>query len=741
MDGTILEADEGFLSNLGYLTEEVIGKKHSIFLQSGEASSERYAQFWEELRQGRFLGGEHPRRRKDGGVVWIRGAYNPIPGPDGRPDRVIKYATDITAEKLRKEDYEGQIEAIGRSQAVVEFTLAGVVVSANTKFLEMMGYEPDEVLGRHHSMFMDGETRGSEDYRAFWRGLQQGGFTAGEYKRLGKHGREVWIQATYTPIQGLDGKPYKVVKYASDVSEAKLVAANFQGQIEAIRKSQAVIEFDLNGYILDANDNFLRVLGAQSGDVLGKHHRTFVPPEEYGTQAYEEFWQALREGQYRSGEFRRIDMLGNEVWLQASYNPIRDLNGAPFKIVKFASDVTQLVTQRRREADLETARQAAEASAKAKSDFLATMSHELRTPLTSILGFSKLIGRNGPLSDKDREYLDLIRSAGETLLRVVNDILEFSRLESDDIPLLIAAFEPRSLVEGVCLLLEEQARDKGLVLTCELDNLEIDLEGDGPRIRQILLNLVSNAIKFTDQGAVSVRGSVREAVDDTLIFEVSIEDTGVGMSSDQMARVFDRFTQADASISRRFGGTGLGLAISKKLIETMGGEIGVESEEGAGSRFWFRIPLQPGVRLAQDDVEQSVEIDRPLSLLMADDHAANRQLVAALLSAMDVDIEFAEDGQLAVVAAGQRKFDVILMDMQMPVMDGIAATREIRAANGPNQETPIIALTANIMQDHVKQCFDAGMQEHVGKPIDPHTLIDAISRQLLGPETISELAA
>ena len=369
------------------------------------------------------------------------------------------------------------------------------------------------------------------------------------------------------------------------------------------------------------------------------------------------------------------------------------------------------------------------------------MSHELRTPLTSILGFSKLIGRNGPLSDKDREYLDLIRSAGETLLRVVNDILEFSRLESDDIPLLIAAFEPRSLVEGVCLLLEDQARDKGLVLTCELDNLEIDLEGDGPRIRQILLNLVSNAIKFTDQGAVSVRGSVREAVDDTLIFEVSIEDTGVGMSSDQMARVFDRFTQADASISRRFGGTGLGLAISKKLIETMGGEIGVESEEGAGSRFWFRIPLQPGVRLAQDDVEQSVEIDRPLSLLMADDHAANRQLVAALLSAMDVDIEFAEDGQLAVVAAGQRKFDVILMDMQMPVMDGIAATREIRAANGPNQETPIIALTANIMQDHVKQCFDAGMQEHVGKPIDPHTLIDAISRQLLGNETISELAA
>jgi methyl-accepting chemotaxis protein len=259
---------------------------------------------------------------------------------------VIKFATDITAQKIRSMEDAGRIAAIGRAQAVIEFNLDGTIITANDLFLGALGYSLAEIQGKHHSMFVSPAERESSAYQEFWASLGRGEFKSAEYKRFGKGGKEVWILASYNPILDETGKPFKVVKFASDVSEQKLKAANFASQIEAISKSQAVIEFDMDAKVLVANQNFLDAMGYSLAEIQGKHHGMFVSAEQRGSEDYREFWASLKRGEFKSGEFRRFGKGGREVWIQASYNPIRDLNGKPYKVVKYAADVTAQVIAR-----------------------------------------------------------------------------------------------------------------------------------------------------------------------------------------------------------------------------------------------------------------------------------------------------------------------------------------------------------------------------------------------------------
>jgi len=263
-----------------------------------------------------------------------------------KPSRVIDTRVQVTAEEYA--NFKGQLAAIDKSQAVVEFELDGTILSANDNFLRLMGYLLDEVRGRHHSMFVDEVYRQSFEYKDFWTRLGRGEFQAGEYKRIAKGGREVWIQGTYTPILDIEGRPFKIVKYASDVTKVKLQNADFTGQIAAISKSQAVVEFDLEGMILKANDNFLQVMGYSLEEVRGRHHSIFVEESQRQSQEYKDFWNRLGRGEYQSGEYRRVAKGGRAVWIQGSYNPIFDLNGRPFKVVKYSSDITAEVELRKR---------------------------------------------------------------------------------------------------------------------------------------------------------------------------------------------------------------------------------------------------------------------------------------------------------------------------------------------------------------------------------------------------------
>ncbi len=340
LDGTVLTANANFLGLLGYTAPEIEGQHHRIFCEPDLVASQAYADFWDRLRAGEYEAGEYKRLGKNGKEVWIQATYNPVLDADGNPYKIVKFASDVTATKLRNAEVTSRMDAVDRSQGVIEFDLDGRVLTANANFLGLLGYSLPEVAGKHHRMFCDADLVASVAYQEFWDHLRAGEYETGEYKRLGKNGKEVWIQATYNPILDADGNPYKIVKFASDVTAAKIHNAEISGKMEAVDRAQAIIEFGLDGTVLTANPIFLDLLGYSLPDVAGKHHRIFCEPDLVASQAYADFWDRLRAGQYEAGEYKRLGKNGKEVWIQATYNPILDADGNPYKIIKFASDVT-----------------------------------------------------------------------------------------------------------------------------------------------------------------------------------------------------------------------------------------------------------------------------------------------------------------------------------------------------------------------------------------------------------------
>jgi methyl-accepting chemotaxis protein len=346
MNGVIVTANENFLKTLGYSLAEIQGKHHSMFVDPSERDGAAYREFWASLNRGEYQAAAYKRIGKGGREVWIQASYNPILDKHGKPFKVVKFATDVTASRIEAMEESSQIAALHRAQAVIAFELDGTIVTANENFLNTMGYSLSEIQGKHHSMFVDATTRGSVAYREFWARLNRGEYQSAEYKRIGKGGREVWILASYNPVLDEKGKPFRVVKFATDITQEKLATADLAGQISAIGKSQAVIEFNMDGTIIDANRNFLGALGYSIDEIKGRHHRMFVDPSERDGEAYVEFWAGLTRGEYQAAEYKRIGKGGREVWIQASYNPILDLNGKPFKVVKYATDITRQVLVR-----------------------------------------------------------------------------------------------------------------------------------------------------------------------------------------------------------------------------------------------------------------------------------------------------------------------------------------------------------------------------------------------------------
>ena len=346
IDGTIRTANDIFLKALGYSLGEIQGKHHSMFVDPLERDSAAYRDFWAALKRGEYQAAEYKRIGKGGKEVWIQATYNPVLGADGKPVKVVKFATDITARKIQSMEDAGQIAAVSRAQAVIAFEMDGTIITANDNFLKALGYTLAEIQGKHHSMFIEQDERGSAAYREFWAKLNRGENQSAEYKRIGKGGREVWIIASYNPVLDENGKPFRVVKFATDVTKEKLATADLAGQIASISKSQAVIEFNMDGTIIGANQNFLKTVGYSLDEIRGRHHSMFVDPSERDGAAYREFWAALNRGEYQAAEYKRIGKGGKEVWIQASYNPILDLNGKPFKVVKYATDTTAQVLVR-----------------------------------------------------------------------------------------------------------------------------------------------------------------------------------------------------------------------------------------------------------------------------------------------------------------------------------------------------------------------------------------------------------
>ena len=412
-----------------------------------------------------------------------------------------------------------------------------------------------------------------------------------------------------------------------------------------------------------------------------------------------------KDGEQRHIEFRACNDSIGEIWI--------------------VDDITERAATER---ETLAARDRAEVGARSKSEFLANMSHELRTPLTAIIGFAGLLNTNGALAAQERHWVSRIEDASKALHSIVNDVLDFSKLEDGAVELENEPFSLRTLVEDTAVLLAGQAEKKGVELSIEIDpGLGDQFAGDTGRLRQILLNLMSNAVKFTNQGRVSVSVAEEPGPQGFTRARFSVTDTGIGIPEAALDQLFQRFVQADGSISRRFGGTGLGLAISRRLVELMGGEIGVESRLGEGSTFWFRIDLAAAA-LTEVLAEETAEIDGgELHVLLVEDAEPNQELISTILRSVGIEVDIACNGAEAIEAVRIHRYDLILMDVQMPVMGGVQATEIIRRVGGELARTPIIALSANVLPEQVAEYRRAGMDAHLAKPINPREMLTAIA--------------
>ncbi|MCX2863616.1 PAS domain-containing methyl-accepting chemotaxis protein [Paucibacter sp. PLA-PC-4] len=345
LHGKVIRANQLFLKSMGYELAEVVGSHHSMFCEPEYAQSKEYSQLWEQLRSGLVMEGIYKRIKKGGGSIWLQATYNPVLDEKGTPTGVVKLATDVTAARQQQADFAGVLAAIHRVQAVIEFDTKGRVLTANQNFLDAFGYRLEQVVGQHHRMFCDADFARSPDYLALWDRLSRGEFETGRFRRVSSSGSDIWIQASYNPVLDLSGNPYKVIKFATDISQEMRASADTKGKLDAIALSQAIIEFDMQGNILTANQNFLRTMGYSLAEIQGKHHRMFCADELVKSQSYRDFWADLGDGKYKSGRFKRVGKHGAECWIQATYNPILDIDGKPYKVVKFAMDIGQQVAR------------------------------------------------------------------------------------------------------------------------------------------------------------------------------------------------------------------------------------------------------------------------------------------------------------------------------------------------------------------------------------------------------------
>ena len=548
----------------------------------------------------------------------------------------------------------------------------------------------------------------------------------------------------------MDARVRKTIKLLFDHnSQLEFATKELKQQQNALDQHAIVSITDRSGDIVYVNQHFKDISGYVDSELIGKNHR-IINSGFHPSEMFEQLWQTIIAGEVWHGEIKNVNKLGQHYWVKATIMPLYDSEGQIDRYISIRTDITQ---QKQLEQDLkqsnedlfalnqslDDARKEAVSASEAKSAFLANMSHEIRTPMTGIIGMTDL-ALDTELTTVQRDYLEVVKSSADALLSILNDILDFSKIDAGKLQITPVNTNVKALLNQCLKPVEMLAEKKNI-------NLNVNIQPEVPqwchidpvRVRQVLVNLCDNAIKFTAEGDVSVSVAWNPLSDSWGELLMGVRDQGIGISESQQQHIFQAFSQADDSTTRRFGGTGLGLTITARLVELMQGEIGVESELGKGSYFWVTLPCERiQVQSTAHTGDNTLSESSPpisLSILLVEDNKVNQKLITTLLQKRQHQVCLAENGQEAIDMSKEKTFDLILMDMQMPVMGGIEAARYIRSAERVNSQppVPIFAMTANVLPADKEACLDAGMNGHLGKPVkltELDAVLDAVTRSI-----------
>jgi PAS domain S-box-containing protein len=714
-----------------------------------------------EPQRGVVMGVHKP----NGALTWITINSELVRGPDGNVRGVVCSFTDVThrmaqeAALRESEERFRMIIANVQDYAIFMLDVEGRVATWNTGAERNEGYTAAEIIGRHVSIFYPhNEVTAGEPARGLATAATQGRYEK-EGWRVRKDGSRFWAHVVITALRNIKGELLGFTQITRNTTENRRAETALRESEERFRNSFELAGIGmsitgLDGRLLRVNQAFCDIVGYESDELLKKTFQDITHPDDLAIDVAHVRSLLAGVRRFYRMEKRYLHRNGHEVWINLTASLVRGAGGAPVHFIAQVEDITQ---RRQLEVSLAQARDQALEASRLKSEFLATMSHEIRTPMNGIIGMTGLLLETG-LDEEQRDTARVIQNSAESLLSIINDILDFSKIEAGKIRIEPVEFDPRAVVEETLALLALRAQSKHIGLSCNFDaNLSSRLTGDAGRIRQVLTNFVGNAIKFTEHGEVIVEVRALRTTATHETFRVTVRDTGIGITPEAQTKLFQPFTQVDGTSTRRFGGTGLGLAISRQLIEYMGGEVGFESEPQVGSSFWFELELargstgeaMPTIATTRKLVELpvAVEATKPeqetsggLTLLLAEDNSANQLVAQKLLAKMGHRVDTVDNGQQALARLAEQKYDAVLMDCQMPVLDGYEATRRIRAGTvaGVDPRIPVIALTAYALLDDRLKCLKAGMSDYVSKPVRPENLRAALVRNGLMVETGAE---